>query len=525
MKEGCGGSVTEQSVWLVVADNLPAVGAESSPAVTGKPTGLKPKESMFQLRRRDKHLAASFHFGASPQLTAGGRTVTSEQLKQWPSHSSTKAERSQRSLDTGIARVHIGPQVVEITNGTFEGCINLVEIQFNERLQVIGHIAFEDCKALRRVTLPWTVVKLGHQAFVDCTNLVEVLFNYGLRVIGDGAFEGCKALRSVTIPSTVTKLGHRAFLGCINLGEVRLKEGLQVIGHIAFEDCKALRSVTIPSTVAKLGHRAFLGCINLGEVRLKEGLQVIGDGAFEGCKALRSMTIPSTVTKLGGLAFQGCVNLREVRLKTVPKLSKWAFYGCTNLSEVIFLRGKRLINQDFVARGLFSEEPGLLNQRSLKALVNTGRESAFRRCYSLTTVKISVSWALSKRMARLPQDLRLSVEERIRGRDRLEQMQDGNVFACFPVVNRVYDDEYDGYGIVRDPNLETARSLHQVLQLIAFHELKEASILIELAMWKSNIDGTVSAPRVDCRVPLPEPAKSLIMEYCGFAGFLVLSID
>ena len=58
-----------------------------------------------------------------------------------------------------------------------------------------------------------------------------------------------------------------------------------------------------------------------------------------------------------------------------------------------------------------------------------------------------------------------------------------------------------------------------MLQLIAFHELKEASILIELALWKTRIEGTVDS-RVDCRVPIPDPVKSLIMEYCGFAGFL-----
>ena len=59
-----------------------------------------------------------------------------------------------------------------------------------------------------------------------------------------------------------------------------------------------------------------------------------------------------------------------------------------------------------------------------------------------------------------------------------------------------------------------------MLQLIAFHELKESSILLELAMWKSGIDGATSVPRADCRVAIPDPAKSLIMEYGGFAGFL-----
>ena len=78
---------------------------------------------------------------------------------------------------------------------------------------------------------------------------------------------------------------------------------------------------------------------------------------------------------------------------------------------------------------------------------------------------------------------------------------------------------------VHDTNHETARSLYQVLQLITFYELKESSILIELAMWKSRIGGTRIVSRDDCRVPIPDPAKHLVMEYCGFAEFLRPSTD
>ena len=107
-------------------------------------------------------------------------------------------------------------------------------------------------------------------------------------------------------------------------------------------------------------------------------------------------------------------------------------------------------------------------------------------------------------------------------------MQDGNVVACFPLVSRESNDEADDDSgtedgamfDIQDTNNETARSVYQLLQLIAFHELKESSILIELAMWKSRIKGETFESRTNCRVTIPGPAKGLIMEYCGFAGFL-----
>ena len=158
-----------------------------------------------------------------------------------------------------------------------------------------------------------------------------------------------------------------------------------------------------------------------------------------------------------------------------------------------------------------------------------GANFAFHGC-PVTVVKISISWAVSERMARLPLNYRLSVEERFHSLRRLET-QEGNALACFPVVSsRASDDgaeddsndeAEDGTFEVLDTNHETARSLYQVLQLIAFHELKEASILIELAMWQARISEAASVDcRTDFRVPIPDPAKSLIMDFCDFAGFL-----
>ena len=121
-------------------------------------------------------------------------------------------------------------------------------------------------------------------------------------------------------------------------------------------------------------------------------------------------------------------------------------------------------------------------------------------------------------MERLPSECRVSVAERICELPRLE-LNDGSVFACFPVVKGASVNQYQAC----DANLETARSLYRLLQLIAFHELRESSIVIELAMLKSTIEG--DRARADCRVAIPGPAKSLIMDYCGFTGFLRPTIE
>ncbi|EJK57856.1 hypothetical protein THAOC_22060 [Thalassiosira oceanica] len=453
----------------------------------------------------------------------------------------------EKIADELITRVRIGSEVTVIPDYAFLGYTNLTEVQLPEGLEVVGRGAFLNCKSLRSVTLPSTATVLGNGAFYGCINLVELQFDEGLNIIGKDAFCDCMTLQSVTTPSTVTELCRRAFRGCSGLTKLKLNDGLEIIGQEVFHNCAALRSVTIPSTVIEWGSGAFYGCSNLVELQLNEGLKIIGMAAFYFCSALRSVTLPSTVTKLCRGAFHDCSGLNELKLNegleiigreafrncralrsvtlpsTVNKLGEGAFQGCNNLSEVILLGGERFMNQDFLVHGLFNEEQGLLNQRSLYDFLVVRQVLgcyAFHNC-PLNKVKVSMPKVLSERMERLPRECRRSIEERLQGLDRLEVTQDGNVLACFPTIDMI-----NGYVHVRDTNLETARSVHRFLRWIAFHELKESTILIELAMWKSKIDDSVSElPREDCRVAIPGPAKTAIMEYCGFTGFLRPAID
>ncbi|EJK49039.1 hypothetical protein THAOC_32122, partial [Thalassiosira oceanica] len=311
---------------------------------------------------------------------------------------------------------------------------------------------------------------------------------------GEVAQELRRSLTHVRVGPQVKEIPNGAFRGSDTLIDLQLNEGLQVIGERAFHGCTSLRSVTLPSTVTKLGGAVFHYCSSLIEVYLNEGLQNIGAGAFAFCSALRSVTLQSTVTELG-----------------------WrAFVNCSSLSEVIFLEGQRLLNQEFFACGFRREEQGLLNQEALnEMLFDEDGEFAFDGCTELRTIKISISWAVSERMARLPHECMLSVEERIHYLSRLELLQDGEVLACFPVAvsrtpgDNTDDDSDDETVEVLDTNLETARSLYQIFQLIAFHELKESSILIELALWKSIIEK--GGDRA-CRIAIPGPAKILLME-------------
>ena len=172
-----------------------------------------------------------------------------------------------------------------------------------------------------------------------------------------------------------------------------------------------------------------------------------------------------------------------------------------------------LLNRGFLDRGLSSGESAL-DKEKFKDMFGS---RTFLNC-PLTAIKISIPPALSLRMARLSQECRLSVEGRIRDMRRLELTQDGTVLACFPLISWTWN-ALD----IEDTDNQAAESLHRVLRLVSFHELKESSILIELAMWKSRLEE--DRARADCRIAVPYPTKASIMEYCGFAGFLEPAIE
>jgi len=46
-----------------------------------------------------------------------------------------------------------------------------------------------------------------------------------------------------------------------------------------------------------------------------------------------------------------------------------------------------------------------------------------------------------------------------------------------------------------------------------YYEVKEATSLVELALWKFNIEQAVGLDRGVCRIDLPEPSKDLILQY------------
>jgi len=299
--------------------------------------------------------------------------------------------------------------------------------------------------------------KIGEYAFGKHHNLRKVVFNNGIQRIGIRAFFDCASLESINIPSTVLEIEEYSFSGCSDVRMLVLRDGLKKIGAKAFDKCLSLERITIPSTVEEIGNYAFDSCNSLREVVLNDRNNKIKQGVFAKCTSLECITIPSTVIEIGAQAFNTCCGLREVVIhNSETQIDDKSFTNCTLLERFKF--------------------PSLSTR--LNYVIKAGQRGIEAKMDNIPAVE----W---------------------RGGELI-----------IPDVRRRYESTGGiPLGIIVEVDEE---KLDKVKGLIAYYEMKEATTLFELALWKARIDQadiSSSADRPACRVEVPGPVKDAILQY------------
>ncbi|CAJ1956539.1 unnamed protein product [Cylindrotheca closterium] len=179
------------------------------------------------------------------------------------------------------------------------------------------------------------VTSIHSKAFKSCVILTQVRLPLGLKVIGENVFNNCQALKTMSIPSSVEVIRSGAFCDCKSLETVDLPEGLSAIPYACFIRCVSLVKAPIPSTVVEIRVNAFWDCQALPHVDLPMGLETIGKGAFANCWSLSRVLVPSSVISIGMMAFSQCRSLDTVEISivssTLQSIGRYAFTRCKSL--------------------------------------------------------------------------------------------------------------------------------------------------------------------------------------------------
>ena len=270
-----------------------------------------------------------------------------------------------------------------INDYTFDGCSALASVTLNEGLTQIGNKvsttatsssygAFQECKALKEITIPASVQVLGDGTFDECTSLVTVTFAKGSQVttLGSVVFYGCTSLKTVVLPEGLTSLGTGTFYKT-GLEEFTVPAAITSIGKSVFSNCKSLTSITFLGNVTEIGDSAFTATAlttfdfssvtTIGASAFKDCTQLVGtvteDG--NGKETVNAIDL-SDVTKLGDNAFSGCTLLEKVKLTKddgtgLAVLPNGLFEKCLSLTQITLPSNVTFLGKNtFASSGLTS---------------------------------------------------------------------------------------------------------------------------------------------------------------------------
>lgn len=249
--------------------------------------------------------------------------------------------------------------------------------------------AFEDCKNIISIEIPYTVETIGNYAFEDCESLESISISSNVTTLGKWVFSGCKKLKTVTIPSKVTLIPYHAFYQCESLASVTFAKGLTNIDDGAFYGCSSLKSISLPDNVKNIGRNAFERCKGLTSFNGGKSLEGIADYAFYECEKLSTVALPSTTKDIGDWAFSGCTSLMTITgIANIENLGRYTFNQTPWLNSL----PSGLI---YIGKVAFTYKDPTTMPKNTKLDIKAGTTSitagAFSSCSNLEAVSIPQS--------------------------------------------------------------------------------------------------------------------------------------
>ena len=262
----------------------------------------------------------------------------------------TRHEDNARDIPTSLTCLRLAGEWQSLPAYALFDCNDLVCISLPQTVTVLEKFSLFNCASAKQIDGLDKIVTFGDRALMDCSALQIVTLSNALEAVGFGAFEGCKSIRSMTLPFVGGSRTENTYLGYLfgaaqpdfakgfypsNLARVTLTQSCQTLGNYAFFECESLKEVNLPEGLTSIGVRAFYGCTSLWNIQLPNSLTTIRELAFANCDALTTISFGQGLTQIGINAFYNCDSLAEIALPaSLKSLPASCFAGCISLAKI-----------------------------------------------------------------------------------------------------------------------------------------------------------------------------------------------
>ena len=449
------------------------------------------------------------------------------------------------------AGTNIPPTVDVVCDEAFASCRSLDEVDIPHGVTSIGRGAFHDCASLRRCGIPETVRAIKSDSFGG-TSLVALLgagglggLPEGLEHIGDSAFTDCR-FRRMRVPPPVTIIGRHLFYSCARMLSLELPEGVRRIKNYAFMDCVTLRNAVIPPRAGRGGLECFDGCHDLFELFGTNGgvkdalrgrfrrlpihkacyyhsyhdasttMEKIGSLMIANNDSTTTTTTTTSATNPPGGSDRDCLGMTPLHILACSKRQDYDLYvflrenfdpimrryyttedrwGCIPLFYALLGDVPRRIRNFFVAELRRTAPDYVLDVRRLvenmckcgatleavKYVLGT-RHEMFAPLESVDWDQFVSDLAASSSARRVPVEIfRFLIHLTIY--DRVEQLG----LERWRAAIRDEVDRLPDRGNMRNTELKGIK-LKLAFAEYTYDQLKEATFILELALWKAKID-------------------------------------
>ncbi len=244
----------------------------------------------------------------------------------------------------------------------FDGCSSIKKVILTSAGLISGSNTytyiyasmFNNCTALKEITIPTYITEIRANAFSGCTSLESIIIPSNVVTLGTGAFSGCSALNEVTINATGFSTSGQVFDDRANLVVyTQTREDANAIkSTFAYEQTKIIALVSESGTVGEYswtidgegtlkitgegsgaltydGEMPWMEFANdISAISVEASITSADDYAFANLPNVKSIVLPESFTAISSeYIFANNPKLEEVDLSNATSISASAFYG------------------------------------------------------------------------------------------------------------------------------------------------------------------------------------------------------